>query len=558
MAKKTQFKVGQKVKLVKNLGIKGGYGDGNYLYGHPIEALPLNTKVVIQEVSKEDAFQKYIKVTFNNREIYIHPDEVQAASSNGDDAIASFLREQVKHPLIELSENAPVFVLDNKVYSISNEESGNSFLEEGNKRSVSEVESLDSLDELLSQRGSEQIRNLGLGYAEEIKADFKHDNFDRDLDTAQLIYKNVLPYLRTDGYDAKIAGVLGVLKPRGEKQKQSEELERRVEVSFQIKKIAGELYRTVEDIIEEIKIENYFGEEERKNKRQRRSEKQIDLDNLLSDEIDRTILDDLLTEKAEPYRGRSLLGKAINLRDFAILDGKIYSLTPASNETKLIIEGRRYDLSLPVLERRESREGNPATTDEAQDRFYHEFSKGLRIDALKSHLSIDKLTELLQDQNAELLAIRGKREYSEGDFGFLEHKGTYYVFLTVPEFALKSFDRPGTYYFHDKMRIGQAVNKDGARISFSSQPIAIDNNGHMYMHDNSGEFIGICFGEHSIPSSGKDNGEVIAKRLRSTRDMMLFGYREFPDYYSKYRKSPMTLDQVNKKGILVTSPYGKR
>ena len=62
----------------------------------------------------------------------------------------------------------------------------------------------------------------------------------------------------------------------------------------------------------------------------------------------------------------------------------------------------------------------------------------------------------------------------------------------------------------------------------------IDNNNHPFLHNNRDAYADVCIGGQSFPTSGKDNGDVIAKRLRRAKEMLMFGYTS-DDYRSCYK-----------------------
>ena len=495
------------------------------------------------------------------------------------------LNGDARHPLFEIADQNPVFVLDGTVYTCTEGEVDKSkdhftdkklFKLVNKTQQVIEVGTLESLDELAQQRAADEIDRIERNYAKRILSEQIMPYFapQRDLDLPQLIFKIVFPYLRADGYDAKVAGVLGVLDDPKNNGKKG--LERRVNASPELKKIAGELYKKVEVLINEI--------ETPKEGRSKEEE----------------ILDVLLSEGEKIKERDSILGK-LTPRNYAIIKGKVYSLTPDNgddfvkiNETKygfspLETKARKKDLEIGDKIRmnsaatkqydytKEGSEGVIVKKDDDEDRilvrfskmtgapergietysirrkhaeaiphdnalssskdieskYYQEVSRELRGNALRKYLSKEKILESIADKDAEVVSMRGKKKYEEEDFGFTVSGGSYYVFLTVPEFAIKSQFDSNLYRF-DKARVGFLVYEDGRTLCYDDKIKMIDNNNHPFLHNNRDAYADVCIGGQSFPTSGKDNGDVIAKRLRRAKEMLMFGYTS-DDYRSCYK-----------------------
>jgi hypothetical protein len=134
----------------------------------------------------------------------------------------------------------------------------------------------------------------------------------------------------------------------------------------------------------------------------------------------------------------------------------------------------------------------------------------------------------LREQFGEFADIIGKKEYSEQDFGFqVTTDGTeiYYVYMEVPSFGIKLGERN---YLFSQSKIGMRVSPP----QNSGESVRYDVGGIYRFHN--GYWDGICLGEASrdLPTSGKDSGEVIAKRLRYVRSMFLAANTK--DWYGRH------------------------
>jgi len=112
------------------------------------------------------------------------------------------------HPLFEISKEAPLFIIENSVYSIDTEEI-NYEVNNFNGAPLIKVGSLDELDELFLERNSEAIKKV----KEEINAEIKKKIFGKqfnNLDLPQRMYKEIFPRLRAESYIENIEELLEI------------------------------------------------------------------------------------------------------------------------------------------------------------------------------------------------------------------------------------------------------------------------------------------------------------------------------------------------------------
>jgi hypothetical protein len=498
------------------------------------------------------------------------------------------MKDLPRHPVFEIAEQTPVFLVGDKVYSLGEgtPREGENFYEQTERKgiikklirgkkitrtSLIEVGDFGYLESLTLDRGQLQLEKIGESYVKEVQKDFL-GRLEGDLDVPQLIYKHVFPYLRDGEYRDKVFELIGLEENRavvpGPQIK--------TEVTKNLEQIADEIGVEVEGLIRRIEEEGQgpVGKKERTPKQ--------------------SLLDVLLDYKEQAsYTGTSLLGKALNGKAVAIVEGVVYNLvTPNDRYDKHVqIDGQRFSL----VEREQKKEPkkdfevgdevlgkknyenkklegirgrivgvdryisvewekyigghecdglakqghgwnvpkenlialaeivkNGATPKDLEDRFLAELGKKVRVDALRQHLSRDKVIDMLRTQDPELLAIAGKKEHQEEGFGFTFKNGGYYVYLEVPAFAIKS-QYDGNHYLFDKTRIGIKVWKNKRTFKNSELLVMIDNIHHPMTEQNR-SYQNICIGDNDLPTSGKDVGEVITKRLMTGREIVMHGY----------------------------------
>lgn len=414
-----------------------------------------------------------------------------------------------RHPVFEIAEQTPVFLLGSRVYSAGEGKvsTGEDFYKESDRVArvpVVELGDFESLDALLLERIQQDLERTGEAYAREVQRDLKiSKKLEGDLDVPQLIFKYVFPYLRDEQYRGKVSELLDKGKGKKEDSPSEKPLEsglsrekQKANITLRLEQLADEIYKKIRSRIAEI------GQEGRK-KPENRSEREKKLDSLFD------------YQEPKPYPGNSLLGKASGGINVAIVEGAVYNLVLAEEKSPnrvVQVNGRQFSLE--------------ETTLDLEKRFQEELDKKIKVDALNRHLSREKIMELLiTTQDAELLAIAGRKKYKGEGFGFVRSPGgNYYAYLKVPAFAIKSqFD--GNYYLFDKSRVGVCVWKDRKRLSYDDKGgmVMIDDIHHP-LTDSNKRFEKICLGNNNLPTRGIDIGEVIAKRLKKGRNIAIYGY----------------------------------
>lgn len=529
-----------------------------------------------------------------------------------------------RHPVFEIAEQTPVFLVGDKVYSLGEgaPNDGGNFYEQTEgvlnklvgraklpRTPLVEIGDFFSLEALMLNRAQPDLEKTGEAYIREAKRDLNVlKTLDGDLDTPQLIFTQVFPYLQDGHYKDRVSELLGL----EEKRDVAPRHQIKAKVTPRLEQIADGIGVEVNRLIEQIGGE---GREPAK-----KTGKQLKLDNLLG------------YEYPKPGAGSSLLGKALNRNNIAIVEGAVYDLiaetdgynrhvqiggqrfslvkrNPAKRKPKTDFEvgdqirmnagasleynltkkgskgvikrdcgngvfgveftkltGIEQDMIVPVIydvcqkymeNLSEIAAENMKTPGDLEDRFLAELGRQVRVDALRQHLSRDKVIDLLRTQHAELLEMAGVREFQGNGFGFTRDEGgDYYAYIEVPAFAIKSqFD--GNYYLFDKSRIGIRVWKRGNGLSYGNNLVAIDNNNHPFLHNQKENFASFCIGYLELPTSEDHEGEVIAKRLRRGREMAMFGYAR-DDYHHHFqlredigffRKNLTSLKKLKEMGV---------
>jgi len=419
--------------------------------------------------------------------------------------VAKNLPDIGPHPILELAEGASVFLIDGNVYSSSNGDATEDFVERKGKKTnektyLAQLGSFDFFDELYLSRSEQVMDVASLVCEKELESSIELPAKNEDLDLPQIIYREVFPYLANGKFEKEVSSLLGIsyegresgASQLGKNKNDSVVLAKIKEINQQI----GLYLRNVPDLDEPAPPKGNRNVKEKK------------LDLLLSEPI---------IIKARPVdKDAGLFFKALKGYDLALIDGKIFEMAKAKKNSDL-------EISVSVANTRYELVPSRKTLAELDRLYKFNLGKKMVSDVLKQYISENKALALFEKQNGVLLSMRDREEYAGDGFGFLKHDNDYYAYLEVPDFAIKSqFD--GEHYLFKKSRIGIYVYMDGGRLRYNSSFYMIDNNNHPFVHNQKGPFVSICTASQSFPSSGKTEGEVIAKRLRRCRELLMFAY----------------------------------
>lgn len=477
------------------------------------------------------------------------------------------IQDLPKHPVFEIAEQTPVFLVDKKVYSLGKEKVtkdqdhyGIKWVLGFKRRNLVEIGDFNSLEALALDRAQQGIEKIGKDYIKEVQRDLNVlRGLERGLDTPQLIFKQVFPYLQDTHYRDKVSELLGLEKTR----EAVVDLQKKPKVTQRLEKIADKVEIEVKGLIKQIKEE---GKEPTKK-----------IYKLLA----------LLGHtKPKLYTETSLLGRALDGRNVAIVKGVVYDLVAGTESYKkhVQVDGKKFSLVKGEEPKKEpktdfevgdkirmnagantynyTKEGSEGVikkyredgkfrveftklTGERQEvtdthdvdkeymenlseivvgnkvtvvgglesKFLFELGKKVRVDALRE-FSRNKIIDLVRTQETELLAMKGKEKYDEGEFGFEKRDENYYVYLNIPEFGIIKNSGGDDYGYHfPDTKVGALVNIKRGKLSYGPE----------IYYTRRGGFNGVCMGGAWLPDKGKDIGGVIAKRLKQVKLMILSG-----------------------------------
>ncbi len=505
-----KFKVGDEIVIVKNLWYVLGGEPDEYYHGYTVKEVPLKTKGKIAEIRSEELC--ILDLSGNLSDVcdrfYAYPDEIVLNNplSLFENKYPRF-KDIGKHPLFELGENSPVFVIGNTVYS-------------GEKQNIESAGKMDFLNDLFLDREALRIEELQKKYANDVVKEKLEDAVDSDLDIPQLIYKNIFPYLRTVNYEKKLERLAGSGNAEKNDKTVGSDKKRR-----KFKKLAKKLAVKIEELIKEINKEKICDEED--------DEDGEDDEDDFGKTIERLVSEESLLEK-----------------NIACLNKQVYELVeePFGKESsKVAVDGKNYYLKKLDLK-----------TKELEDACRLNLYKKLRISALRKYLTEEKIREFLQDSSSKIGRMKGRKKYSEQDFGFMSgkkntcysvKKNPYYVYLDVPAFAVKSqFD--GNYYVFKKTKLAVEVWKEKESLRYDYEIIGVKNNKNPIFEGVEEDFVALCTGNNDLPGAGESVGDIVAKRLRMAKDIFMYHVLK-PGYTcEQLRKKCLNCGEAHYKGMI--------
>ncbi len=549
---KKRFKVGDEVVLVKNLGPQAGGYANEYYYHARLQNVPLNSVGKIVEIADKATY--YVELN-NGFGLDVHPKEIKLFESVDKSVGNKFAKKLSRHPLFEFAEDSPVFLVENNVYSITDQKAGDYFSIKGKKgrkqkkQSISLAGEASMLDSLFFGRNELHAKDFQKNYVEEIIKTKFDGVLAGELNIPQIIYKQIFPYLRSVDYEGRLKKELVKAKKRkpdlfaetaGNKgnskinyENHKNQLQKNPAPNKQdLDKFVNTIKKNLEEFIVQIEKEN---------------ENRVHVQKSRYDEA----LAELLVGKPAEKKYNSLADKMAGGKNLAFVNGAVYELveSPSKNSSCAVIDGKKFYLK-----------ETGKKTSEIEQMYLRDYCKKTKISALRKYFTDEKIKDLLEKEQGELAMIAGLKEYSEQDFGFIEHRGIYYVYIDVPAFAIKDpVDKK--YYLLDKSRVAFSIFKNTVtgKIQEQGYPFQIDNNGHPLLKGHKNDFVGLCAGRNYIPR-GKTIWETFALRLRRYREILMYGYADAQiSYYSTVGKiHEASLSELEKKGVVILDKGKKR
>jgi hypothetical protein len=474
------FQKGELVQIVDNRGPDNGYSNNTYYYSEGVDQVPPESFGWVEKTISNAEIIVRISKRFNGR---FHPAEIQYPfASNG---------RPIHHPIFELAKECPVYLVDGRVYLQTSDKIQDlvkTWLSWG-RRSLSDIGSYEDMDELLMNRSYSHMESFRQRYLEKIISRLPTMVRIEVIDTPQMIYRDIFPYLSNEVYNDKISELLGKSIGRDGANKNGRKLD---EICS---RVIGEFESEKDRIIGSSASPDVYNE--------------LRLARLLGDEVN--------------ISPKILLSAATKKRNIALRKGKVRELIE-KEDGRISIGGRHFSLGHKLFE-------NDSAVLERE--MASEIYKMTRIDTLNIYASKDRIRELLAGRDLSLESIAGSREIDKDGYGFTSFDGQYYVYVDVPAFAIKSQYDNNVYLF-SKTRIGIKVMSEKGSMRYHNEFVMIDNNNHPFLHLERSNYARICTGNQSFPDDGSSTGEIISKRLRLCRNLLMYGYLSLT-YHPKYQ-----------------------
>ncbi len=503
----SRFEIGDEVVLARSYFAESYC----YFYGHMINDYPLQSEGQVYDIFGPEVHVKIIDRNGFSFEKKFHEFELEFVPFEKvlEKKLPNF-KDIGKHPLFELAENNDIVVFGKKIYApnmcaLNNLTGTVNYIEnigDGAKQKLEEIGGLHQFDDLFYGREEMKIEELEKKYAENIGKQMLDENgLNLDLSVPELIVNQVFPYLRSDSYEKKLANLVD----EGFGQNKTAE-------SGKLKIIYDEgSRRTVENVLKEKKrlIEKIGNETLPCDKGLEKKAKGFF----------RQMLGRLARfyNFAVPKENESLIAQALEDKNAGFFSGKLYYAVPCNENNKasgskvLSVHGKKSYL-VPAKE----------SISTLEDRCRLLLSKKIRTGAVKKYLSEEKIKQAVESNRS--LALKYLGGYEEEDFGFAKYGDAYYVYLKLPELAVRDITT-GEYYSFGKTKVAVEVVKKGDGSLTHRTAAMIENNNHPLFVGRI-KFMSLCSGSNDIPL-GRDAGETIANHLRRYREIILYGYKNY-------------------------------
>lgn len=374
------------------------------------------------------------------------------------------IKKLERHPLFEIAENSQLLVYKDKVYSLSGESK--------EKKQVAEVVSLSDLNDLYFQRNAEGIQKIKERFSKRVLNYFGLGYTKEETTIPLFVFEKVFPHFDIKKQEEKQKDKLSKLF--GCEETMQKPKTKRIG-SGDLEKATQYLFEKVEHMRESID-ENYSFRQENPS---------------------------LCMEN----------------KNFILFNNGFY---PKSSS------GENFDLKLDGKSLKNDFYFNKSGTIKKTEKFYQEaFSKKIRRQALEN-LTKEKISKILRKKGRDLI-VGNLIESHRKNYGFFsggyDEGRDYFVYLKIPGFGIVGFFDDEQYYnIFEPSRIFIEVSKDGKGFHYDKDIFMINEMDYECADFNAfypSDYGPLCLGKANIPKEGRDIGEVVAKRLKKVKQMIL-------------------------------------
>ncbi|MFH1637992.1 MAG: hypothetical protein ABIB71_06210 [Candidatus Woesearchaeota archaeon] len=453
-----------------------------------------------------------------------------------------------KNPFFKMAEEAPLVIFGGQLYQVAEGPESDNYIEvEGMKYSLIPAMHLDDLEGLYEEVEAEGVFKFKKAYVqgkinEAIKSHKEMTDIISKNKVIGFIVKEVFPFYLgdEDSIDDTIEG-----KGKGENLKV-----------------------TIEDILKKGMGKGTRQEEKKVKRKSPRPALEEDED-LEADEENIQDIDDFLSSTApKAYRKRfeetsesrlsyktpnKQLGKLLK-GNFACFGKTMFKLSQRNvkeSEILLSLEGIKYSLEMHV------------PLQELEAEYMDRISKSLQKQAIRESDEQNKVIADLEEESKALDDILNREEFSLGDVGFIKRNDNYYVYLKIPECAMKHESR-NEFYSFKPCRVALKVRMSGKDFQYDG-PYVIEAVRNPFVGSHS-SWQGVCTGNYDRHKlRNLSTGAKIAHILSDTKSgLMGMAYDKRVDEHHGHHPlgsgyfPTISVAEIKKKNLPVLNISGKK
>ncbi len=187
--------------------------------------------------------------------------------------------------------------------------------------------------------------------------------------------------------------------------------------------------------------------------------------------------------------------------------------------------------------------------------------KKLKIDSINHTRFQAESLRKIEEEKAQLSKLVNTDKFELNGAGFEKINGGYYVFITTPEFVLKS-PHNNLYYKFGKAKIGLEISMNGNYVTIE-EPTVLNSYKHPFLRGEC-TYQKICMGQYNTSVAKRlPPGQAVLTILTKAQENLMMGYRTGSNPHNtltdaKFQSYKISKPDFERSGLVCLNDYKDR
>jgi hypothetical protein len=199
------------------------------------------------------------------------------------------------------------------------------------------------------------------------------------------------------------------------------------------------------------------------------------------------------------------------------------------------------------------------TTDMISD-YTKLIEKKLKIEAVNHTRFQAESLRKIAEEKSQLSKLVNTDKFEMNGAGFEKLNGSYYVYITTPEYVLRSPHNSNDYYKFGRAKIGVEIEMHGNNSVEIMEPYVMNNYMHPFLPGHS-TLQKICMGQYKTDSARRlPPGQAVLTILTKAQENLMLGYKTGGNPHhalndSTFRAYKITKQEFERSGLVCLNDY---